>query len=182
MRREGIVTALLMSIGEDPDRAGLIETPARVSKAWATWFGGYGADVSDLLKSFEDGADGVDEMVVLTNIPVWSHCEHHIAPFFGVAHVGYVPDGKIVGLSKLPRLVNVFARRLQVQERLTTQIADALMENLTPQGAAVVLRCRHTCMESRGIEQAGIETTTSAMRGCFKDEHDTRAEFLALTR
>jgi len=177
---EDTVTRMLSRIGEDPNREGLLETPARVVKAWNTWFGGYGVEPSSVLKVFKDGSEGVDEMVLETDIPVYSHCEHHLAPIFGVAHVGYIPNGGVVGLSKLVRLVDVFARRLQVQERLTNQIADALQEELGALGVGVVLQCRHFCMESRGVKSSGVITTTSALRGALKDEHDARAEFLSL--
>tara|TARA_Y100001963_G_scaffold107235_1_gene148237 strand:- start:1980 stop:2591 length:612 start_codon:yes stop_codon:yes gene_type:complete len=162
-------------------REGLVETPRRVKRAFFDdWFWGYDHNPEDVLKVFEDGADGYDEMVLETDIPVYSHCEHHMAAIFGVAHIAYIPDGRIVGLSKLPRLVDVFARRLQVQERLTTQIADCLNNHLKPKGVGVILKCRHMCMESRGICQPGVATTTSALRGCLKDEPETRAEFLSL--
>lgn len=161
-------------------REGLQETPSRVAKAWEFWTSGYGRDVADVLKTFEDGAEGVDEMVVVKDIPFYTHCEHHMAPFFGTATIGYIPNGKVVGLSKLSRVLDIFARRLQVQERLTCQVADALMEHLEPKGSAVVLKARHLCMESRGVCQQGHHTITSALRGAFKDEPDTRAEFLRL--
>lgn len=175
-----IVRALLQEIGEDPDRSGLVETPARVAKAWAHWSRGYREDPAALLKVFEDGAERVDQMVLVRNIPVYSHCEHHLAPFFGVAHVAYIPDGRIVGLSKLSRLTDVFARRLQVQERLTNQIADALHEHLQPKGVGVMVRCRHLCMESRGIARQGSDTVTSALRGALLDQPAARAEFMAM--
>lgn len=176
-----IVRRMLQTIGEDTTREGLADTPARVAKAWAHWFSGYEVeDPSSILKAFEDGAEGCDEMVLQTNIPLFSHCEHHMAPIFGVAHVAYIPNGKVVGLSKVKRLVDVFARRLQVQERLTNQIADALSTGLEATGVGVVLDCRHFCMESRGIECQGIITTTSALRGTFKTEPDCRAEFMQL--
>ena len=131
---------------------------------------------------FEDGAEGCDEMVVVHDIPVYSHCEHHLAAIFGIATVAYIPNGKIVGLSKLPRLVDIFARRLQVQERLTNQVADAIMKHLEPKGCGVVVKARHMCMESRGIRQPNSYTTTSALRGVFKSDPSARAEFLSLTR
>lgn len=177
---EDTVTRMLQRIGEDPQREGLLETPARVVKAWDTWFSGYDQEPADVLKVFEDGAEGVDEMVLETDIPVYSHCEHHLAPIFGVAHVGYIPNGNVVGLSKLVRLVNVFARRLQIQERLTNQIAESVEKGLKPSGVGVVLQCRHLCMESRGVRSSGVVTTTSALRGSLKDEPDARAEFLSL--
>lgn len=179
---EAAVGELLRYVGEDTSRPGLRETPGRVTRALAEWCGGYTMKPEDVLKTFQDGATGVDEMVVVRDIPVYSLCEHHLAPFFGVAHVAYIPSGKIVGLSKIPRLLDVFARRLQVQERLTNQVADALVEHLQPVGAGVVLECRHLCMESRGIRRAGAFTVTSAMRGALKDNSETRSEFLSLAR
>lgn len=171
---------LLRAGGEDPDREGLLETPGRFLRAWQEWTSGYAEHPADILKTFDDGAAAYDEMVLVRDIPVYSLCEHHLAPFFGVAHVGYLPHGRIVGLSKLNRLVGAFSRRLQVQERLTTQIADTLFDALKPYGVAVMLECRHMCMESRGIRQPGAATVTSAMRGHIKDDAKSRAEFLGL--
>ncbi len=173
---------LLISLGEDPDRPGLQETPSRVVKAWQHWTSGYKEDPAECLKVFEDGAQQYNELIVVRGIPVYSHCEHHLAPFFGKATIGYVPDGKIVGLSKLTRLVNCFAKRLQVQERLTIQIANALMTHLEPKAVGVVIRCRHMCMESRGIRTEGEETVTSAMLGELQPNLALRTEFLALAR
>ena len=173
---------LLTSLGEDADRPGLLETPSRVEKAWKHWTSGYGQDPGELLKAFEDGAEEYNELIVVRGIPVYSHCEHHLAPFFGTATVGYLPDGKIVGLSKLTRLVDCFAKRLQVQERLTSQIANALMTHLEPKAVGVVIRCRHMCMESRGIRTPGEETITSAMLGELQTNLGMRAELLALAR
>ena len=172
----------LKSVGEDPDRPGLLETPHRVSKAWKHWTSGYDQHPADVLKAFEDGAEQYNELIVVRNIPVYSHCEHHLAPFFGKATVGYMPNGKIVGLSKLTRLVDCFAKRLQVQERLTIQVANALMEHLQPKAVGVVIRCRHLCMESRGIKTAGEETVTSAMLGELQPNLAMRTEFLDLAR
>jgi GTP cyclohydrolase I len=179
---EDNIRRLLQFVGEDPKRGGLLETPHRVAKAWAHWTSGYGKTAAALLKVFEDGADGCDEMVIVKNIPFYTHCEHHMAPFFGTATVAYIPDGKIVGLSKISRVVDMFARRLQVQERLTNQIADALNDNLQPKGVGVVIEARHLCMESRGICQQGHTTVTSALRGALKDKPAARAEFLALAK
>ena len=165
-------------IGENPDRGGLLETPARVRDAWKFWTSGYSQKPEDVLKVFEDGAEKYDELVFQGNIPCFSHCEHHLTPFFGVCHIGYIPKGKIIGLSKLGRLVDIFAHRLQVQERMTQQIAHALEEHLKPQAVGVVMRCRHLCMESRGIQKVGTITYTSALLGKFKTEPETRAEFL----
>jgi GTP cyclohydrolase I len=171
---------LLISLGENPDRSGLIETPSRVAKAWKHWTSGYKQDPAELLKVFEDGAEDYNELVIIRGIPVYSHCEHHLAPFFGQATIGYVPDGKIVGLSKLSRLVDCYAKRLQGQERLTVQIANALMTHLQPKAAGVIINCRHLCMESRGIRTQGEETTTSAMLGELSSNQALRNEFLTL--
>lgn len=176
---EVATTYLLQSIDPEHGRAGTAETPNRVAKAWKHWCGGYTMDPAKILKVFEDGAEKYDEMVLVKDIPIYSKCEHHLADIFGTACIAYIPDGKIVGLSKLSRLADCFARRLQVQERMTAQIADALMEHLQPKGAAVLMRARHMCMESRGIKQQGHHTVTSALRGVFKTQSETRAEFLA---
>lgn len=175
-----VIRNLLRLIGEDPDREGLRETPARFLKALAEYTRGYRQKPEDILKVFEDGAQSVDEMVIVRDIPLYSLCEHHLAPFFGKAHIGYVPDQRILGLSKISRLVEVFSRRLQVQERLTNQIADALATHLSPMGVAVVIECRHMCMESRGVRHSGATTVTSALRGTIKTNADTRKEFLSL--
>lgn len=171
---------LLAEIDPDSKRAGLSETPARVAKAWQFWTRGYRMNVADVLKVFEDGAEQCDEMVIRRHIPIHSFCEHHLAPIFGEAVIAYIPNGKIVGLSKLDRLADVFARRLQVQERMTNQIAEALQTHLQPAGCGVVIRARHLCIESRGVQHSNSETTTSALRGCFKDDARVRAEFLSL--
>lgn len=153
-------------------RPGLIETPDRVAKAYETWFGGYKVDISELFKVFEDGAEGTNELVIVRDIPVYSHCEHHMAPIIGRATVGYVPNGKIVGLSKLSRVVDAFARRLQVQERLTNQIADAVYEHLNAKAVCVYIDARHMCMESRGVKQScGSSTVTKAFRGATAGEY-----------
>ena len=166
--------------GEQADREGLQETPARVAKAWEFWTSGYGQNAAEILKVFEDGAEGYDEMVVVKDIPIYSHCEHHLAAIFGTATVAYIPDGRIVGLSKLSRLTDMHARRLQVQERLTNDIAEDLWTHLRPRGVGVLIRARHMCMESRGVCQQGHHTITTALRGVFKDQSETRAEFMAL--
>lgn len=176
------IVRLLQHIGEDPNREGLKETPARALKAWSKWTEGYGQKPEDILKVFKDGAEKYDQMVTVVDIPLYSKCEHHMADIFGTVTISYIPNGSIVGLSKLSRLVNVFARRLQVQERLTAQIADALVTHLKPHGVGVVVKARHMCMESRGICQQGHHTVTSALHGAIKDEPETRAEFLALAR
>jgi GTP cyclohydrolase I len=173
---------LLETLGEDPDRPGLAETPGRVAKAWQHWTSGYGQEPADILKVFEDGAEDYNELIMVRNIPVYSHCEHHLAPFFGTATIGYTPNGRIVGLSKLTRLVECFSKRLQVQERLTIQVANALMEHLEPKSVGVMIRCRHMCMESRGIRTPGEETVTSALLGELQTNLALRTEFLSLAR
>jgi len=161
-------------------REGIEETPARVADAWRDfWAAGYRVDVDGLLKTFLDGAAGVDEMIVVKNIPLYSHCEHHLAAIFGTATVAYIPNGRIVGLSKINRVVDAYARRLQVQERLTAQIAEAIDRNLKPIGVGVQVRARHLCMESRGVCQQGHYTITNALKGAIKDDAKARAEFLA---
>lgn len=179
---EETVRNLLQMVGEDPDREGLQETPARVVKAWKHWCGGYSADIPALLKTFEDGAEGCDQMVVRKNIPIYSHCEHHLAAIIGQCTIAYIPNGRVLGLSKLDRLADAFARRLQVQERLTNQIANALMDNLRPLGVGVWISARHLCVESRGVQHADSETITTALRGVIRDQDAARAEFLALAR
>lgn len=177
-----IVTRLFEYIGEDPEREGLKETPARFLKAWEEWAKGYKTDPAALLKTFKDGADRVNEMVVVHNIPVISKCEHHLADIIGTAHVGYIPNGKIVGISKFARVVDAFARRLQVQERLTNQIADLIHEVLSPIGVGVIIRAKHHCMSTRGVKVHGSVTTTSAMRGAMLTKPEARAEFMQLCR
>lgn len=186
-KREALMTGARWTIQaiDDPDRAGLLETPARVAKAWEFWTSGYAVNVGALVKVFQDGAQGVDEMIVEVDIPFYSHCEHHLAPFFGLASVAYIPrpagaDGGVLGLSKMNRLVDTFARRLQVQERLTNQIANAMDEHLNPLGCGVLIRARHMCVESRGVQHRGCTTTTSALRGVIKNQPATRAEFLSI--
>jgi len=173
---------ILQFIGEDSTRGGLLETPARAAKAWKHWTNGYGKDPKEILKVFEDGAEKHDQMITVKDIPIYSHCEHHLAPIFGTVTISYIPDGKIVGLSKLSRLADIFARRLQVQERMTDQIADALHENLKPLGVGVVIKARHLCMESRGICQQGHHTITTALRGVMKDAPEVRSEFLRIAQ
>jgi GTP cyclohydrolase I len=173
---------LLSHLGENPDRQGLRDTPQRVDKAWKHWTSGYSQDPAEILKVFEDGAEKYNELIVVRGIPVYSHCEHHLAPFFGWATVGYTPKGKIVGLSKLTRLVDCFAKRLQVQERLTMQIAESFMKHVEPLSVGVVIRCRHMCMESRGIRTPGQETVTSALLGEMRTNLGLRTEFLAMAR
>ena len=179
---EDAIRTILFNIGDDPNREGLLETPKRVAKAMGHWYQGYMQAPFDVLKVFEDGAEGCDEMVVVENIPFFSHCEHHMAPFFGTATIAYIPNGKIIGLSKIPRLLQIFARRLQVQERLTNQVAEALMEHLEPLGCGVMVTARHLCMESRGVQLSGSSTTTTALRGVFKEQLSTRNEFMTIAR
>lgn len=170
----------LLALFENPEREGLQETPARVAKAWREFTCGYDMDPKDILKQFEDGAEGCNEMVIVHNIPIISRCEHHLELISGIAHVGYIPNGKVVGLSKLARVCEVFMRRLQVQERMTNQIADSLVEHLAPVGVGVLIRASHGCMSSRGVKIHGSVTTTSALRGALKSEASARAEFLQL--
>jgi GTP cyclohydrolase I len=179
---EDICVRLLQHIGEDPKRGGLLETPARFLKAWKEWTSGYGADVPALFKCFEDGAENYDQMIVVKDLPFFSHCEHHLAPFFGTASIAYIPAKRIVGLSKLGRVLEAFARRLQVQERLTAQVADAIEQHLQPKGVGVLIRARHLCMESRGYSKQGHQTVTSALRGEMLTDNKARQEFLAMAR
>lgn len=179
-RIERAVHEILEAIGEDPARAGLLDTPARVARAYAELFGGLRVDPREYLRvGFEVGHD---EMVILKDIPFYSICEHHLMPFHGVAAVGYIPDGRVVGLSKLARLVEGYARRPQIQEHLTGQIADALMEVLEPDGVAVVIEAEHLCMTQRGVKKPGSRMVTSATRGTFRENEVTRSEFLSLVR
>ncbi len=172
---------ILINVGEDPDRGGLKETPLRCAKAWMEWTSGYNEEPAKVLKTFEDGADGYNELITVTKIPFYSHCEHHLAPFFGRVHFGYIPDKRIVGLSKMNRLVECFSKRLQVQERLTRQIVDSFVDEIKPKGAACIIEARHLCMESRGVCHQGCETKTSAFSGVLF-ESSARAEFLSLAR
>lgn len=166
------VIRMLEAIGEDPTRGGLLDTPHRVVKAWGEWFSGYAeTDPGQHLRTFEDGAEDMDQMIILPPIQIFSHCEHHMAPFFGHAYVGYIPDGRIVGLSKFSKVVNAYARRLQVQERITTQVANCINETLRPKGVGVFIEAQHLCMCSRGIKgPLGKGTKTSALRGCFTED------------
>ena len=172
---------LLVRIGEDPTRDGLLRTPERMEKSMAFLTRGYTMDVNTVLHEALFDVD-YDEMVIVKDIEFFSMCEHHLLPFFGKAHIAYVPNGKVIGLSKIPRVVDVFARRLQVQERLTTEIADAISEAISPQGVAVILEAQHLCMMMRGVEKQHSATVTSAMRGVFKTQLQTRNEFLSLVR
>lgn len=175
------IRKILEGIGEDPDREGLSATPDRVTSAWKHIMGGYHEDAAEII-SKSSYLEKYDEMVVVRDIDFYSICEHHLLPFYGKAHVAYIPDGKLVGLSKLPRLVDVFARRLQVQERMTQEIADTLVEHLSPRGVGVVVEGFHLCIAMRGVEKQNAWMTTSAMRGAFRDRAKTREEFLMLIR
>ncbi len=177
---ERLVREMLTRMGEDPSREGLIETPRRVEKAMDFLTRGYTQDPKDVLNNALFSVD-YDEMVIVKDIEVFSMCEHHMLPFFGKVHVAYIPNGKVIGLSKLPRLVEIYSRRLQVQERLTTQIADAIEELVKPQGVGVIIEARHLCMMMRGVEKQHSAAVTSAMKGVFRDL-DTRTEFLSLIR
>lgn len=176
---EAAIRELLAGIGEDPDREGLRHTPERVARAYAEAFSGLGADPANVLTSVFD--EGHEEMVIVKNIELASFCEHHLLPFYGVGHVGYIPRrGQITGLSKLARLIDVFAKRPQVQERMTGQIADALVASLHPRGVIVVIECEHLCMSMRGVRKPGAQTVTSAVRGVLQSSASTRAEAMSL--
>lgn len=168
------IKTIISAIGEDTDREGLRDTPARVVKSYAELFSGYGKDPAHVMKTFEEGA--CDEMVVLTNIEFYSFCEHHMLPFYGKAHVAYVPDRRVIGISKLARLVDIFARRLQIQERIGDQVVEALVHHLQPIGAACILEARHFCMMARGVGKQNSVMTTSSLHGAFKDNASARQE------
>ena len=172
------VRTLLRWAGDDPDREGLLDTPDRVIRAYREWFQGYDQDPVDLLNRTFEEVNGYDEMVVLRDIRFESYCEHHMAPIIGKAHVGYIPTDRVVGISKLARLVNVFGKRLQVQEKMTAQIANVLMEVLRPQGVAVVVEGEHHCMSTRGVNRHGVSMVTSTMLGSFRQDPRTRKEFM----
>jgi GTP cyclohydrolase I len=176
---EHLVRSLLVEIGEDPARAGLVQTPSRVARSYGYLLSGYNQRLEHIINGaiFEEP---YSEMVVVRDIEVYSLCEHHLLPFFGKAHVAYVPDGRILGLSKIPRVVDMYARRLQVQERLTTEIADALQIALEPQGVGVVIEATHLCMSMRGVEKQNSSAVTSSLTGCFRDDDKSRNEFLSL--
>lgn len=175
-----LVRGLLSHIGENPDREGLLDTPRRVVDAMADHFKGYTEDPRQYLKRTFTEVGGYDELVLVSDIELHSHCEHHMVPFVGRAHVAYIPDGKVVGLSKIARVVDAYAKRLQVQEKLTAQIATAIQEELHPQGVAVILQCQHFCMCYRGVRKPGCWTTTSKLFGCFLNEDAARSELLTL--
>jgi GTP cyclohydrolase I len=178
---EELYRELLRRLGEDPERDGLLKTPERMEKSMAYLTRGYNQSANDILRGALFDVD-YDEMVIVRDIEFYSLCEHHMLPFFGKAHVAYIPKGKVIGLSKVARLVDVFARRLQVQERMTRQIADAIVEAIEPQGVAVILEAQHLCMMMRGVEKQGSMTTTSAMLGAFREQAQTRNELLSLIR
>ncbi|WP_315813067.1 GTP cyclohydrolase I FolE [Bradyrhizobium sp. SZCCHNR2028] len=177
---EDAIRTILTWIGEDPSREGLSETPARVARAYKSYFSGYEQNPEEYLrKTFEETA-GYDEMVLLRNIPFQSHCEHHMAPIIGRAWVGYVPRNRVVGISKLARVVEAYVSRLQIQERMTAEIANIIDEVLQPQGVAVVIKAAHHCISSRGVKKHGVDLTTSRMLGCFRTDPMSRQEFLAM--
>jgi GTP cyclohydrolase I len=178
---EELARELLVRLGEDPEREGLVRTPERMAKALQYLTKGYQEDPKEILNDALF-TENYDEMVIVKDVEMFSLCEHHMLPFYGKVHVAYVPNGKVIGLSKVPRLIDVFARRLQVQERLTTQIAETIMETIQPQGVGVVIEARHLCMMMRGVEKQNSSMKTSCLLGSFKDDARTRSEFLALLR
>src|SRR5438093_2639567 len=178
---EDLVREILVRLGEDADREGLLRTPDRVHRAFEFLTKGYREDPEALLKKALFTVT-YDEMVIVKDIEMFSLCEHHMLPFFGKVHVAYIPKGRVIGLSKLPRLVEIFSRRLQIQERLTTQIAETIQKAIEPQGVGVVIEARHLCMMMRGVEKQHSAAVTSSMLGCFRDEQETRTEFLSLIR
>ena len=175
---EAAVRTLLEWAGEDPAREGLVDTPGRVARAYKDWFSGYALDPADYLRRTFKEVENYDELIVLRAIEFESHCEHHMAPIIGKAHIGYLPSGRVVGISKLARVVETYARRFQVQEKLTAQIARSIEEVLQPRGVAVVVEATHECMTTRGVHKRGVSMVTSAMLGAFRDDARTRAEFL----
>jgi len=178
---EDLVKEMLIRLDEDPEREGLLRTPERVHKAFEFLTRGYNEDPEAMLKNALFTVT-YDEMVIVKDVEMFSLCEHHMLPFFGKVHVAYIPNGKVIGLSKIPRLIETFSRRLQIQERLTTQIAETIQKVIQPQGVGVVIEARHLCMMMRGVEKQHSAAVTSSMLGCFRDEHETRTEFLSLIR
>ena len=176
---ENLTKQLLEEIGEDPSREGLLKTPSRVSKAWSFFSRGYNQDLDEIINNAVFNEDATD-MVVVRDVEFFSLCEHHLIPFFGRAHVAYLPNGKVIGLSKIPRIIDMFSRRLQVQERLTRQIAETVKEILDPIGVAVIMEGQHMCMQMRGVEKQNSLTTTSSMLGKFRESDRTRSEFLSI--
>ncbi|MGZ5038628.1 MAG: GTP cyclohydrolase I FolE [Usitatibacter sp.] len=177
---EKAVRTLILWAGDDPDREGLRDTPGRVVRAYEEFFAGYSQDPREILKRTFSEVEGYDEMIVMNDIRFESHCEHHMVPIIGKVHIGYLPDRRVIGISKLARLVEVYARRLQVQEKMTVQIADTLQEVLQPKGVAVVIEAAHQCMTTRGVHKPGVGLVTSRMVGAFRDDPSTRREFLAV--
>ena len=175
---EAAVRTLLRWAGDDPDREGLLDTPARVARAYRDWFRGYAEDPVEMLARTFEEVEGYDEMVVLRDIRFESYCEHHLAPIIGVAHVGYIPTDRVVGISKLARLVDAYSKRLQVQEKMTAQVANTLHDVLRPRGVAVVIEGEHHCMSTRGVHKPGVSMVTSTMLGEFRDDPRTRKEFM----
>jgi GTP cyclohydrolase I len=178
---EDLVREMIVRLGEDPEREGLVRTPDRVHRAYQHLVKGYKEDADAMLKKALFTVD-YDEMVIVKDVEMFSLCEHHMLPFFGKVHVAYIPNGKVIGLSKIPRLIEIFSRRLQIQERLTTQIAETIQSAIQPQGVGVVIEARHLCMMMRGVEKQHSAAVTSSMLGCFRDEQETRSEFLSLIR
>jgi GTP cyclohydrolase I len=178
---EDLVREMIVRPGEDPTREGLERTPERVHRAYQHLVKGYKEDADAMLKKALFTVD-YDEMVIVKDVEMFSLCEHHMLPFFGKVHVAYIPNGKVIGLSKIPRLIEIFSRRLQIQERLTTQIAETIQSAIQPQGVGVVIEARHLCMMMRGVEKQHSAAVTSSMLGCFRDEQETRSEFLSLIR
>lgn len=177
---EKAVRTLLQWAGDDPNREGLLGTPDRVVRAYEEWFAGYGLDPVEMLKRTFEETEGYDEMVVLRDVRFESHCEHHVAPIIGKVHIAYLPDRRVIGISKLARLIDVFAKRLQIQEKMTAQIANTLSDVLLPKGVAVVIEAQHQCMTTRGIHKTGVSMVTSRMLGAFRDNQSTRREFLSI--
>jgi GTP cyclohydrolase I len=177
---EDAVRTLLRWAGDDPTREGLLDTPARVVRSYEEFFSGYGVDPEDLLKRTFEETDGYDEMVLLKDIRFESHCEHHMAPIIGKVHIGYLPRTRVIGISKLARLVELYAKRLTIQEKMTSQIANALNDTLQPEGVAVVIEAAHQCMTTRGIHKPGVTMVTSRMLGAFRENPSTRREFLSM--
>lgn len=176
---EEAIRTLLRWAGDDPSREGLLDTPRRVIDAYGDWFSGYAEDPNEYLRRTFEEVEGYDELIVLRDVPFESHCEHHMAPIIGRAHVGYLPTDKVVGISKLARVVEAFARRFQVQEKMTAQIARCIEDVLKPRGVGVVIEATHECMTTRGIHKRGVSMVTSQMLGTFRDDARTRSEFLA---
>ncbi|HXZ31883.1 MAG TPA: GTP cyclohydrolase I FolE [Terriglobales bacterium] len=178
---EELIREMIVRLGEDPSREGLISTPGRVHRAFEFLLKGYKEDPEALVRKALFTCT-YDEMVIVKDVEMFSLCEHHMLPFFGKVHVAYIPNGKVIGLSKIPRLIEIFSRRLQIQERLTTQIAETIQNTIEPQGVGVVIEARHLCMMMRGVEKQHSAAVTSSMLGCFRDEQETRTEFLSLIR